>query len=318
MARKSIKSTKAKVDTYKEVTDAIIAQMESGVMPWRRPWSSMNFSGSVARPQRHNGERYQGINILMLWIAAEFKGYESPHWLTFKQAKELGGNVLKGEKSSRVVYYSTFKKTEDMTNVKTGETESVDVKIPFLKTYCVFNSQQCENLPERYQGTPAESHQWERNEQAETFFAQLSADLRHGGSSAYYSPGLDYVQMPEPERFPSAAEYLSTLAHEFIHWTRHTSRINRTFNQKRFGDDGYAMEELVAELGSAFLCADLGIEIGEPREDHAAYLKSWLDVLKADKRAIFTAASYASKAVEFLHGLQPATETIETADHAHA
>ncbi|MFC1759256.1 ArdC family protein [Planctomycetota bacterium] len=236
------------------------------------------------------------MNILTLWLAAEERGFESPYWLTFRQAKSLGGSVRKGEKGSAVVYSSSFEKTE-----KNDRGEDVERKIPFLKQYTVFAVDQIADLPKRFYRKEIEPNtEIERIERAERFFRQTGAEIREGGSRAYYSIGSDYIQMPPIERFRDAESHAATLSHEICHWTRHASRLDRDLGRKRWGDSGYAMEELVAELGSAFLCADLKITPNVDR-DHAAYISSWLTVLKNDKRAIFSAASLASKAVTFLH-----------------
>jgi antirestriction protein ArdC len=268
-----------------------------------KPWNAEHAAGRISRPLRFNGEPYSGINILMLWAEAEDKGYASPLWLTYQQAGSLGGHVKKGEHGSIVVYASTFKKKE----ADDGGDE-VERDIPFLKQYIVFNAEQCEGLPDHYYATkePPKT-QMERVEVADRFFANLKADIREGGDKAYYTMTQDYIRIPPFETFKDAESHAATLAHEFCHWTRHPLRLNRDFGRKRFGDEGYAMEELVAELGAAFLCADLTIT-PETREDHADYLASWLHVLKNDKRAIFTAASYASKAVDYLHSLQSTSE----------
>ncbi len=290
---------------YTKVTEQIVSQMERGVSPWHQPWQSGKWSGQVSRTIRSTGEKYQGINVLLLWARALEKSYDSPRWLTFNQCKDFGGSVRKGEKGTHIVYYSTFTKREELDNGETAEQ-----KIPFLKTYVVFNAQQCDGLPSQFQpdAQPIQN-QFERLEHCQQFFTNVRADWRTGGNRAFYLPALDYIQTPELETFEDQESYWGTVAHEFAHWTRAEKRLNRTFNQKRFGDDGYAMEELVAEMAAAFLCADLGIE-ASPREDHAAYLAGWLSILKQDSRAIFTAASYASKAADFLHGLQPVAETV--------
>jgi len=289
-----------RVDVYTRVTNQIVESLERGVRPWMQPWNAENAAGRITRPLRSNGQPYKGINILMLWAAAELQNYACPFWLTFQQAKELGGHVKKGEHGSPVVYASTFKKKETAEDGQETEEE-----IPFLKQYLVFNAEQCEGLPGHFYAlaeTPKQG--MERIEHAEAFFRETKADIRTGGNRAYYAIGEDYIQMPPFETFRDAESHAATLAHELTHWTRHSSRLNRDFGRKKWGDEGYAMEELVAELGAAFLCADLSIT-PEVREDHASYLEHWLKVLKDDKRAIFSAASHASKAVDFLHGLQP-------------
>jgi len=289
-------------DLYSRVTGKIIADLEQGVRPWHRAWNAGNTEGRIIRPLRHNGIPYQGINIIMLWMAAVTAGYRSPHWLTFRQAQELGGNVRKGEHGELVVYADRIIRTD--TNDQGEETERA---IPFLKGYTVFNAEQCENLPAQYNlvpDTPALPIA-ERITAADNFFAATGAVIRHGGNRAYYAEGADLVQMPPFECFRDAERYAATLAHELTHWTKHESRLARDFGRKRFGDEGYAREELVAELGAAFLSADLGIT-PDVREDHAAYIASWLNALKQDTRFIFSTASHAQRAADYLHGLQPA------------
>ena len=186
------RSTKNRVDVYTRVTSHIVAQLEQGVRPWFKPWNAENAAGRITRPLRHNGLPYHGINILMLWAAAELQGFSCPFWLTFQQAKEFGGHVKKGEHGSPVVYASTFKKTETKEDGRETEEE-----IPFLKEYSVFNAEQCEGLPQHFFALaqpPAEMP--ERIEHAEAFFANTGADIRTGGNRAYYAITDDYVQMP--------------------------------------------------------------------------------------------------------------------------
>jgi antirestriction protein ArdC len=270
-----------------------------------KPWNAEHAAGKITRPLRFNGLPYSGINVMMLWSEAMDKGYNAPIWMTFKQAQELGGHVKKGEHGSLVVYANTITKTEQ--NAETGEDE--EHKIPFMKGYTVFNVEQIDNLPPQYYATaqPPTLSAEERDEQLETFFAETKADIRYGGNRAFYSKEPDYVQMPPFEFFKDKESFYATESHEICHWTRHPSRLDRDLGRKSWGDEGYAMEELVAELGSAYLCADLGIT-PEVRDDHTAYIQSWLKVLKNDKRAIFTAAAHAQKAADFLHSLQPAPE----------
>jgi antirestriction protein ArdC len=264
-----------------------------------KPWNAEHAAGRITRPLRANGIPYRGINILMLWAAAAEKGYAAPLWLTYKQAQELGGQVRKGEKGSLVVYANTVTKTEQ--DADSGE--DVEREIPFMKGYTVFNAEQVEGLQEHFYALQTVTlDPVARIEQAETFFAATRADIRHCGNQAYYTSGGDYVQMPPFPAFRDAESYYATLAHELTHWTKHTTRLDRDFGRRQWGDEGYAREELVAELGAAFLCADLGLT-PEPRADHASYLASWLKVLKDDKRAIFSAASHAQRAADYLTGL---------------
>ena len=235
----------------------------------------------------------------MLWGAAMEGGYASPYWMTFKQAKELGAHVKKGERGNMVVYANAITKTEETSN---GEEQ--ERRIPFMKSYSVFSVEQIEGLAEHFYEKPeAVIDPAERIDHAEGFFANTGADVRHGGNRAFYSGGSDHVQMPYFETFRSPEAYYATLAHELTHWTKHQSRLDREFGRKKWGDEGYAREELVAELGAAFLCADLALT-PEPRTDHAAYIQSWLKVLKDDKRAIFSAAAHAQRAADFLNGFQ--------------
>ena len=287
-------------DVYTRVTDKIIADLEKGVRPWMKPWNAEHAAGRIAKPLRHNGQPYNGINILMLWSAAVSEGCSAPIWMTFRQAKELGANVRKGEKGELVVYANTVTRTEQ--DDTTGE--ELEHTIPFMKGYTVFNVEQIEGLPSHYyQLAEPVLDPVQRISHAEAFFTATGARIGHGGNQAYYTIGADRIQMPPFESFRDAESYYATLAHETTHWTRHPSRLDRDFGRQRFGDEGYAQEELVAELGSAFLSADLELT-PEVREDHTAYIESWLKVLKNDKRAIFTAAAHAQRAVDYLHGLQ--------------
>lgn len=288
-----------KTDIYTRVTNKIIADLEKGVRTWLMPWSAEHLSERITRPLRHNGQAYRGLNILLLWSAAVAEGYSTNIWMTFKQAKELGAHIRKGSKGELVVYANTITKTEELDDGK-----EVDVTIPYMKGYTVFNVEQIEGLPEHYYSKPEPLNpDIQRDDRLEKFFAATNADIRHSGNQAYYAQQNDYVQMPPLECFRDMESYYAILAHEMTHWTKHPDRLDRDFGRKRWGDEGYAREELVAELGSAFLCAELGIT-PEVREDHAGYLQSWLKVLKNDKRAIFSAAAHAQRAVDHLKGYQ--------------
>jgi antirestriction protein ArdC len=288
-------------DVYSRITNKIIADLEQDVRPWMKPWSADHAAGRITRPLRHNGIPYKGINVIMLWSASVTKGYACPLWLTFKQAIELGGHVKKGESGELVVYANTITRTE--TDDKGEETER---EIPFMKGYTVFNAEQCEDLPAPYtaKADPPALTPLQRIERADRFFTATGADIRFGGTRAYYAEGPDYVQMPPFETFRDAESFAATMAHELCHWTKHSKRLARDMGRARYGDEGYAKEELVAELGAAFLCADLEIT-PEIREDHAAYIASWLKALQDDKRLIFTAAAHAQRAADHLHSLQP-------------
>jgi antirestriction protein ArdC len=285
-------------DIYARVTDAIVADLERGVRTWIKPWSAEHLAGRISRPLRHNGEPYSGINVILLWSEAVSRGFNAPNWMTFRQALALGGHVRKGEHGATVVYANRITRTET-----DDHGQDVEREIRFLKAYTVFNVDQVEGLPPHFYATAEpQLESAQRIAHADDFFSGLGADIRQGGDRAYYAEHPDYVQMPPFECFADPESYYATLAHECTHWTKHPSRLDRDFGRSRWGDEGYAREELVAELGAAFLCADLGLEL-TPRDDHAAYIGHWLKVLRDDKRFVFTAAAHAQRAADFLHGL---------------
>lgn len=285
-------------DVYQTVTDKIVAQLETGVKPWAPDWIGAGDFDPL--PVRANGERYKGINVLMLWGAMAERGYQNNRFMTFKQAQALGACVRKGERGHLVTYAGTL-------TPKPGEGEGQDdaegeARRFFLKGYTVFNVEQIDGLGlEWFAVPPLPVDGPARDLAAEAFFAGVGADIRQGGGRAFFQRQGDFIQVPPIAAFPSAESYYATLGHECIHWTGHKPRLDREFG-KRFGDAAYSAEELTAELGAAFLCASLGLS-AEPREDHAQYLAGFLKLLKADKRAIFTAASAAQKAADYLHGL---------------
>lgn len=287
-------------DVYTRVTSQIISQLEAGVRPWQRPWASESIA---IRPLRSNGTPYRGVNVLTLWLAAADAGYASPFWFTFRQAQELGGHVRRGECGALVVYSNTVTKAEP-----TEEDADAERKIFLLKGYTVFNACQVEGLPDWLSGPlPERFSPADRIGHADAFFQAAGIDLRHGGDRAFYAPTADYVRLPVFAAFRDAESYYATLSHEATHWTGHASRLARDMSGKFGQDEVYAREELIAEIGAAFLCADLRLAL-EPREDHAAYLNAWLRILKEDKRAVFKAAAHAQRAIDFLHALQPKQE----------
>ena len=299
-------------DPYARITGRILEQLEQGVRPWTKPWSAEHLGGRVTRPLRATGEPYQGINVLLLWMEAVAAEHPSPTWITYRQAQALGAQVRKGERGCPVVYFgaTTTRGGDEGAPEPAGDGQAREVR--FLKTYTVFNLAQIDGLPERFapdqvQVPPLPAPQ--RIARAEAFFGALGIEVHHGGAQAYYSANDDRIQLPPLEAFHDAESYYATLGHEAVHATRHPSRLDRDFGRQRFGDEGYAREELVAELGSAFLAADLGLYL-EPRDDHAAYLASWIKVLQGDKRAIVSAAAHAERAVKFLHGMQAPQEAV--------
>lgn len=270
------------VDIYQRITDQIIDQLENGTPAWRKPW--VDGKGTVSFP--HNavtGRAYSGLNVLVLWSTP----YACNAWLTYKQAKDNGGNVRKGEKGNTVVFWKFTQYTD-----KNGDESTV----PFARAYTVFNVEQCDDLNTDKLYDAPESFELPDNG-ALGFAINAGAKVTHGGNRACYVPSHDLIQMPTHDTFKCDDHYSATMLHELTHWTSHKSRCDRQLG-KRFGNDRYAMEELIAEIGSAFLCAQTGVDLTQLQ--HASYLDSWLRVLKADKRAIFTAASKAKAASEYV------------------
>jgi antirestriction protein ArdC len=295
-------------DVYSRITAQIIAELEKGVRPWIKPWNAEHAAGRITRPLRHNGQPYSGINVLSLWMSATAQNFAAPIWMTYRQASELKAHVRRDEKGSLVVYANAFTRTE--TDEQTGD--QIDREVPYMRAYTVFNVEQIEGLPEIYYARAAPTlDPVARIEIAERFFAATGANIGHGGNRAFYSHSADAIQMPPFESFRDADSYYGTLGHELCHWTGAKHRLDRNFGGHRFGSNAYAQEELVAELGSAFLCADLEIAL-EPREENAAYLANWLEVLQKDSRAIFTAAAHAQRAADFIHKFSTAAQVSPT------
>ena len=291
-----------KRDLYADVTTKIVKELEAGRFPWAQPWAargslSSNDAATIAAGLPKNaatGAAYSGINILLLWGAAIENGFSSQVWLTFKQALLLGGAVMKGERGSMVVYADKFVPKDEQERVRQEGGEASFV--PFLKRYTVFNAAQCEGLPEGIALGAEASPECETIERAEKLISATGADFRIGGDRAFYVPSQDFIRVPPQPAFFEQINYYRTCFHELGHWTGHATRLNREF-RGRYGSHAYAREELVAELASAFVCASLSIA---PTVRHADYLGSWLEVLKEDNRAIFNAASLASKAADFI------------------
>lgn len=287
------------LDIHQEITTRIITAIEAGTAEgFRLPWNS---SGASGRPVNILSKKtYNGVNVLSLWIAALHYGYAHPIWGTYRQWQEKGAQVRKGEKASLVVFYKTY--SADAESAEGQDQEPQNTERLVARASWVFNADQVDGYqnPNPLPSKPV----FEPVEAAERFAGRLGAQIRESGSKAFYSPSDDVVNMPDRIRFHgtetmSAGEaYYATLMHELTHWSGAPARLDRDL-KNRFGSEAYAMEELVAELGSAFLCADLGIT-AETRPDHASYIANWLKVLKSDKKAIFTAASKAQQAVDYL------------------
>ena len=276
-----------RTDLYQKVTDAILAQLEAGTVPWVRPWKSGVGAPLASMPFNFVSKRsYSGINIPLLWMSGA--RFSSNAWLTYKQAESLGGHVSRGERGTMVVYADKF--------IPKAQAGNDDAKpVFFLKAFTVFNVAQCEGLPDapaKVAPTMPEIHA-----EADRVIHDTGARIVLGGDRAFYMPGADVVTMPVPEAYaPDVVNWYRTCFHELGHWTGAKHRLDRTFGA-RFGDHAYAMEELVAEMSAAFTCASLGIE---PTVRHADYLASWIAVLKSDKRAVVQAASKASKASDYV------------------
>ncbi len=282
-------------DIYSEITSQLIAAIEADpgkpVLPWRRS------SRPLFRPVNALTENaYNGINVVSLWVAAEVRHYATPLWATYRQWSELGAQVRKGEKSSLVIFYKEFDADPDPAD------ENDDGKRRVARASYVFNAEQVDGY--QRPDAPKSRGPIERILTADNFVNATKARIEHGGESAYYRPSTDHIQMPAEGLFcetPSMSRtegYYATLVHELTHWSGAKQRLDRDMG-KRFGDQAYAAEELVAEIGAAFLCAELGIT-QETRADHARYLAQWLKLLKGDSRAIFTASAKASEAAEYL------------------
>lgn len=288
--------TDNRADVYQEITDQMIAMLVAGTRPWSKSW---NGAPTPNIPLRSTGAPYRGINVLTLWVVAMTKGYASPHWLTFKQALALGGCVRKGEKGSTVVYANKIEVEDKGERGEAGDDGKRQVA--FLKRYTVFNAEQIDGIEAKYPA-PAPiitaTNPDTRDDELDTLFSRVPVTVRHMGSQPYYQPSGDHVVMPEFADFHTGDDYYSTLAHELCHATGHVDRLARPslISTKR---EDYAREELVAELGAAFVSGAIGIKLHD-REDHAAYLASWLQALRNDKRCIFTAAAQAQTAADWL------------------
>jgi antirestriction protein ArdC len=284
------------------ITNQIIEAIELGAGEFKMPWHKNGISSAMPHnPISKN--TYSGANVLTLWLGKEKNGYATDQWATFKQWQSKGVMVKKGEKATLGFYWHIMDKAPK--GEGEGESDPTGKKTMFAKAFYLFNADQVDGYqPEGIVETPDLT---ERLDNAENFIIKTGAIISHGGTSAFYRPSTDSITMPDKWRFTgtettnATQAYYSTLLHELTHWSGNAIRLDRT-KGKRFGDTDYAFEELVAELGAAFLCADLGIE-NEPRLDHAQYVASWLKALKNDKQAIFSAASYASKAMAYLKAL---------------
>jgi antirestriction protein ArdC len=312
-SRLSSASDEVRLTPHERVTAQISSLLERGVRPWIKSWDDIAPPDALVLPLRSCGTPYRGMNIIALWAASLESGFRSRHWFTFKQALAMKACVRKGERGSFVVYYTEVgdksevdgkparaPKSKGANGDEIGETRRI------LRGYTVFNAEQIEGLPESFYA-PSEIPTVPRTpitiSEDETrwasLFARIPVTLRHGGNRAFYSKAADYIQMPLREAFRDGSQYWATLAHEAAHASRHESRLNRDFGQARFGDAGYALEELVAELASAFIGAHIGLP-ADHLEDHAAYIDGWLKALGNNPSSFLTAASKAQAAADWV------------------
>ena len=294
------RSGQDRTSLYQEITDKIIAELEAGRAPWVQPWGTAAAKAALAMPRNASTHRrYSGINVLILWGAVIERGFSSQSWLTFRQALGLGGNVRKGERGTTVVYADRFTPEDERRRAtETGEEAQF---IPFLKRFTVFNTAQCEGLPDEMMAVAPPVETGLVLPQAEALIRATGIDFRIGGARAFYSPTHDFVQVPPPQAYFEPINWHRTALHEVSHASGAAHRLNRDLSGS-FGSKAYAREELIAEMASAFVCASLGIV---PTVRHADYLGSWLEVLREDDRAIVRAASAASKAADYLLAFQP-------------
>src|SRR5438045_1104484 len=285
-------------DLYADVSARIVAELERGAPPWVKPWSAT--PGQNVPQNAVSNRPYSGCNVVLLWLARN-RGWATPRFLTFKQALEAGGNVRKGEHGTKVYFVKQLQ-------IKDGDGDEAETRlVPMLREYTVFNIDQCEGLPDSIRdGKPMRVRNPDtRDALADKFLLSTGADIREGHGEAYYVPSHDFISMPAFQAFKGADHFYNVAFHELTHWTGHKSRLDRDL-KTRFSSRHYAAEELVAELGAAFLSAEFGFN-GDVR--NAGYMSTWIELLKSDKRAVFTAAGKASKAADYLRGLALAEAT---------
>lgn len=293
-----------KADAYQVITDRIVGLLDKGIIPWQKPWSA-----SQSHPQNLISRKpYRGVNVFLLHAMS----YESPFWITYKQAQELGGNVRRGEKACPVVFWKWL----DTHDTASGEPK----RVPFLRYYSVFNAAQCEGIESHLPKSDESKRDHNPIETAESVVAVMPKrpEIKHGLDRAFYSPSGDFVGMPSPERFRSGEDYYSVLFHELTHSTGHETRLRRKGvsasdgEWSAFGSTPYAKEELVAEMGAAFLCGHAGI-VERTLENSAAYVKGWLGRLKDDPKLVVQAAAQAQKAADFILNKQHGQEEMGVA-----
>ena len=297
-------------DLYAGVTQQIITALESGTAPWVCPWDRTG-GGCTLPTNLSSGRPYRGINVLLLNMQAMAHGYALNRWITFQQARALGGHVRRGETGPPIIFFKMLETEGDRCAsdpISRGSRAANDAStrrvIPLLRSFTVFNAAQVDGLPAALVALPDPAPGWSPVAVAEDLLAQSGAVIRHGGERAFYRPADDLIQLPMPQAFKAPEDYYATALHELTHWTGHPSRCNRVLSGRQH-IEAYAFEELVAEMGAAFLCSHVGIH---GALQHVSYISSWLEALRNDKRLVFTAASLAQKAADSLlkdQGLLP-------------
>jgi len=282
------------MNVYEVVNNRILDLLEAGTVPWRKPWNAQ----SGYPKNLVSNKEYKGVNVFLLAC----QEYSSPYWVTFKQCVDRGGIIKQGEKGSPVIFWKWL---------DNPESDNPKDRIPMLRFYKVFNSEQCEGIATPV--LPVTTTLFTPVEKAELIFLGMpnSPEIKHGGNRAYYSPNLDYIQLPNQQTFSSAEEYHNTVFHECVHATGHSKRLARKsiLEPSYFGSHEYSKEELVAEMGAAFLCGHCDI-VNTTIENSAAYIKGWLRALKNDKTLLVHAAAQAQKAADYILNKQPEAAVI--------
>jgi antirestriction protein ArdC len=302
MSRHAVRARagESRANLYDEITDKIIAELEAGRVPWVQPWGTTAAKAQLAMPRNASTSRqYSGVNVLILWGSVIEQGFTGQSWLTFRQALSLGGHVRRGERGTTVVYADRFIPNDE--KKRAAESGEEAQAIPFLKRFAVFNTDQCDGLPDEIATAAPAPPPGMIEPQVGELIKATGIDFRIGGNRAFYVPAGDYVQVPPPAAYFEPINWHRTALHELGHASGHHSRLNRDLSGAH-GSKKYAFEELIAELCAAFSCASLGIA---PTVRHADYIGSWLEVLREDNRAIVRAASQASKAADFILGFLP-------------
>lgn len=298
-----------KPDLYTTVTERIVAALEQGVIPWITPWHPACAPGGPANLV--SGHRYRGVNVLLLNLVQAAHAYPSNRWLTFQQARALGAHVRKGERGCEVVFFKMLEVDQPSAQPHPAGSPKV---IPLLRSFTVFNAAQVEGLPPPATSCESSVDASEPIEAAQRLLNDSGAQIHHGGDQAFYRPANDRIYLPEPGAFVSPERYYGVALHELTHWSGHPTRCDRRLLGRQH-IEAYAFEELIAEMGSAFLCSQVGIHT---ELQHASYIESWLGALRQDKRLIFSAASAAQKAADYVLGLQPQAHHPEAASVAES